>query len=298
MNATFILDERWVINALNAAPDSIETLEYITNLVDEINNKSNPLILCSADIYEKDCSNQQLCEVIFGDLIRHPLCRDELLRLSTLLDTLEKFDIELDDDTVDSDALSILKKYGEGALIYNKEVTDDWWIPESMMIVDRKDKIEKYYRIKAVNKNIPFTEFSCHLPDLFPSLYFHSEAKDFSKLGVSHELHLKTIVKHLSYLNDDARNHFLEDGSNFNRIASSHGVNLSGESTNTRGNHRASRERCRIIANTELKFELHTKITWGKGRIHFHIGNNLPESVSNITQGKIIIGILCEHLQT
>lgn len=298
MNATFILDERWLINALNVIQDSIEVLEDIADLVDNINEKSNSFILCCSEIYEKECSGQQLCDVLFGDLARHPKSRDALLRLSVMLNSMKKIDIENDDENIDSDALKILKEYDCGGLIFNEDIITDWWKPESMMVVDIKNKIEKYYRLQSIHEMISYPDLSIHLDDLFPSLYFLPDAKDFSKLGVSHREYLRTIVAHLSYLNDNARIHYLEDRDSFNRIASSHGVDLSGESSNTRNNHSAIRERIRTIENNELGFEMHTKITWDKGRIHFHIGNNLPASISEITEGKLIIGIVCEHLST
>lgn len=298
MNATFILDERWLINALNVIQDSIEVLEHIADLVDDINEKSSSFVLCCSEIYEKECSDQHLCDVLFGDLARHPASRDTLLRLSIMLNSMEKIDIAHDDENIDSDALKILKEYDHGGLIFNGNITADWWKPESMMVINIKNKIEKYYRLQCTHEMISYPELSTLLDDLFPSLYFLPDAKDFSKLGVSHREYLSTIIAHLSYLNDNAREHYLEDRDSFNRTASSHGVVLSGESSNTRSNHSAIRERTRTIENNELGFEMHTKITWNKGRIHFHIGNNLPASVSEITEGKLIIGIVCEHLST
>ncbi|MEJ3966482.1 hypothetical protein [Citrobacter braakii] len=297
MNANFILDERWLINSLIVANSSIDIMENIADLIDDINENLNSSILCSSNIYEKECANQQLCDVLFGDLSRNPISRDVLLRLSAKLDAMEKVNIKIDENT-DSDALIILKDYGSGALLFNEDITIDWWNPKSMMVVDIKNKIKTYYRILSVNEMISYSDLTIHLKDLFPSLYFLPDAKDFSKLGVPHDSCFPTIINHLSYLNDFARDHYLEDRNSFNRTASSHGIDLSGESSNTRANNRASRERIRTIENTELRFELHTKVTWNKGRIHFHIGNNLPESVSKITDDKIIIGIVCEHLST
>ncbi|AER31636.1 hypothetical protein [Pantoea ananatis] len=298
MNAIFILDERWLINALSVIPNSIGHLENIADLVENINEKSNSFILCCSEIYEKQCSDQQLCDVIFGDLARNPISRDALLRLSVMLNSMEMIDITSDNKNIESDALKILKEYDFGGLIFNEDIVTDWWKPESMMVVNEKNNIEKYYRLQSLHEMIPYPELSIHLDDLFPLLYFLPDAKDFSKLGVSHREHLKTIIEHLSYLNDHARNHYLEDRDSFNRTASSHGVDLSGESSNTRSNPSAIRERIRTIEDMNLGFEMHTKITWNKGRIHFHIGNNLPASVSEITEGKLIIGIVCEHLST
>lgn len=297
MNAKFILDERWLVKALILAGDSIEILECIADLMEIINEKSNSVLLCCADIYEKDCSNQLVCDVLFGELARNSNSRDVLLRLSAMLHAMDKVDVEKDEQ-INSDALKILKMFGGGALLFNENITTDWWDIRTMMVVDAENKIEKFYRIQAVSDMISFSELTTYLEDLFPSLYFLPEAKDFSRLGVDHKEFLPTIISHLSYLNDHARKHYLENISLFNRTAASHGVDLSGESSNTRANHKAIRERVRSIKQTEITFELHTKITWNKGRIHFHIGNNLPTSVLEITKEKIIIGIVCEHLTT
>lgn len=298
MNANFIIDERWLINAINTIENSSIEIDELSELIDEINKKKSSSILYTEGIYEKECGEDILCNLIFGELSRNPSFRDSILHISTLLSQANSVAVELSDDNFDSDALKILNSWGYGALIYNQDVTPPWWNESSMHLVNQKNEINKYYRIQSVTEMISFDELAEHLDELYPSLYFLAEAKDLSKLGVCHTTYFPLIIKHLSYLNDNAQTHYIQDRNSFSQVASAFGVTLSGESSNTRGNQKADRERYKKIENVDIKFELHTKVNWDKGRIHFHIGNNLPANVSAITQDKLIVGIVCEHLPT
>ena len=263
-----------------------------------LTKKNNSTILYTKEIYEKECGTSTFCEMIFGDLSRNPSFRDSILRINTLLGQSDSIAVDSSENDFDSDALKILCSRGSGALIYNEDVLTPWWNEHSMYLVHQNDEIAKYYRIQAICELISFQELQGYLDELYPSLYFLDEAKDLSKLGVYHEEYLSLIINHLSYLNDFAQDHYIQDRDSFSQVASAHGVLLSGESSNTRGNKKSDRERYKKIENVDIKFELHTKVSWDKGRIHFHIGNNLPAEVSAITQNKVIVGIVCEHLPT
>lgn len=39
MNANFIIDERWLINAINTIETSFEKIDELSELIDEINKK-------------------------------------------------------------------------------------------------------------------------------------------------------------------------------------------------------------------------------------------------------------------
>ncbi|HHQ6558688.1 TPA: hypothetical protein ACSTJ0_003297 [Serratia fonticola] len=298
MNVEFIIDERWLINAINTIDNSSTELIELCELIDEINKKRSSSVLYTDKIYDKRCGDNILCEVIFGELSMNPSFRDDILRINTLLGQSDTASVNPSDNNFDSDALNILSSWGHGALVYNQEVTVPWWAENSMHLVDKNKEIEKYYRIKSINESISFDEHSEYLDELYPSLYFLPEATELSRLGVRHETSFPTIIKHLSYLNDNAQEHYIQDRNTFSQVASTYGVILSGESSNTRGNHKANRERYKKIGDVDVKFELHTKVNWDKGRIHFHIGKNLPAEVSVITQDKLIVGIVCEHLPT
>lgn len=60
----------------------------------------------------------------------------------------------------------------------------------------------------------------------------------------------------------------------------------------------AVKERTKKINEEALFFELHTKLSREKGRIHFHIGSSLSEKINNLTGGRLIVGIVCKHLST
>jgi hypothetical protein len=70
------------------------------------------------------------------------------------------------------------------------------------------------------------------------------------------------------------------------------GFEISPESPNTHKNQKAMRQRDIVIGGIRLRCEWHLKLKPNIDRIHFHFGD------AEISDNRIIIGILCDHLTT
>ncbi|WP_233973617.1 hypothetical protein [Pectobacterium versatile] len=296
------LDERWLIDLLNNLFEDTKSILNYLDLLDKIKQICGRESICYHSVLlEKHCIHGPLCEVIWGDLSRNEEYRDILQRISRTISEADNISVNQENNlSFESGAQTSLHANKNGGLIYNKEETSNWWNANSMIVIKSIDDIKNLYRTLSVYHAISYHDFSNYLDKAFPDLFFFADAKDFSKACIAekHDNGLSILIFHLSYLNDYARKDFLEAPAQFEQKARSYGIELSRESSGTKDNKAATRERTKEISGLEIFFELHTKLTREKGRIHFHIGSNLDETILNTTGGRVIIGIICKHLST
>ncbi|BEO82064.1 hypothetical protein SMTE5_30950 [Serratia marcescens] len=293
------IDERWLLSLLDNINSGIIDIDDYLDFIDSLKEKiSKEKILISADIYEKTFSHGHLYDLLWGDLSRHEDYRDTLKRLAVTLSESNTFDVKSSNQLSDAQIALMTKSFG--GLIYNKVDTLTWWNPECMVLIDNNIKIKELYRKLCLHHKLSYDDFKNHLENCFPDLYFMEDAKDFSKTCIQekNDSKLALIIEHLSYLNDYAQRDYLNGAEEFESKARQHNINLSRESSSTKAKPAAMKERIKKIGESDLLFELHTKLSWDKGRIHFHIGTNLSEGVLKMTNGRIIIGIICKHLTT
>ncbi len=299
MHINIYLDSRWIVDIYNLDSPKIECeLRKYCNLLSEIDSEN---ISLSNSIYNEKCIDSELLiNKIYGT--ENNNLRDLNLLLSVYLGRMTPLNIQVNDIQADgglykSDAEMALEGNRSGGLIHNHKPSQSWWNDYSMVLVDNIKEIKKLYRVIPVFNKCSYNDYLQFLELAFPNLYFLDGAKNFSKAEINDATgnKLELFIEHFSYLNDYAQGHFNDNPQEFEKRAT---INLSRESNSTKKNRDAYKKRLVTIANHDIFCELHTKLNKQFGRIHFHIGTNLPASVNEITKGKLIVGIICNHLPT
>lgn len=302
MNIINYLDERWVVELCANIQYNSKDLEYFLELAEAVKiDCGRSSLYLTSNVLMIKCGNDDLCNILYGPLTQDPDLRDYLLRLARIIDEANSYKIDKSETHEhNSEAHMALYHNKAGGLLYKEYEKLSWWNDSSMILVDSKIKILSLFRKLPAYHNIGLSEFDSYLEKCFPNIYFLDDARDFSKTDISekNDTKLSIIIKHLSYLNDHAQDDYLTDPEQFEQKALSHGVELSRESSNTKRNQNAVKERTKIVNEESLFFELHTKLSREKGRIHFHIGSSLSEKINRLSRGRLIVGIVCKHLST
>lgn len=157
------------------------------------------------------------------------------------------------------------------------------------------DAVPRWYRNHLVVRCCSAVEFERYRGKAFPDITF-ADGVSPDDLGVHLGSRAGVIVDHLSYLNDAYVNTATRLNWDFPSIqgaARANGVEMSDESSNTKGAPKKMRHRRvpLVIDGNPMTVEctLHTKIDATKGRIHFSV-----ETISN--KKVLIVGIMHEHL--
>ncbi len=136
------------------------------------------------------------------------------------------------------------------------------------------------------------TELAQWAKSAFLKLDFHDDAlpgiKHMSK--PFHEL-LPDLVRHLAALSDHGKAIFSHPWQEVPKRFGEHGVEMSQENGNTKSNAKARKQRTRTHKGEEVVFWWHSKLEPHQNRIHFY-----PDEAAST--GRILVGILCKHLDT
>ncbi|MCK9928064.1 hypothetical protein MXD62_12915 [Frankia sp. Mgl5] len=124
--------------------------------------------------------------------------------------------------------------------------------------------------------------------EAFPALCF-AEKLAFRRFAGGY-VNRDAVVRHLAALNDQFADLYVEFHGNSARISARLGVPVSIEG-NTRASKKLMRERDAVYDGQDFRCEWHSKIEPHRNRIHFHPGDER-------TQGRLLIGIFVEHLNT
>lgn len=294
----FFMDEIYVASTLENLAQKIHDFEKLTETMNEIS--SCPLLKLHYihDLHSQEFEGKSFAELLYAHYSDGDF-RDTILMFDLALERGECTDLEtgrrLESCTVE------LTQKGMGGCLTGSEIhLEDWWVDEGMCAVLDMPSFTIGLR-KLFIKNGFQTDLLAKLSHLmFPAIYFHAEIVDLDRMGISHREHATSIMKHLGYLNDYAISDFKSDSpAQIIQLAASKGVEISPESPNTHSNLQAMSRRRIEINSTELTCEWHTKITYNKGRIHFHARPSTHhENIVKKTQSKLIIGIIAEHLPT
>lgn len=131
----------------------------------------------------------------------------------------------------------------------------------------------------------------------FPKIHFAEKLRP-TALGVDLDTHMSTLVDHLAFLGDrycDMAAEVNWDLFRLTRAAQAAGIDLSDESSNTKGNARAMRQRTVAVLvdgiSRTFSCSLHTEIEPTRGRVHFYVDRQAGAHL-------IIVGLFERHLDT
>lgn len=302
MDIINFLDHRWLMEILEnieKEPGNFESFLELAELVKNACGRSS--IVYYDNIWSGSCGHGLFGNVIYGALSQHADLRDLFVRLYRVIDEADIFNVDFPMPGIyKSEAHWALHNKNYGGLIFKEKENLHGWNDHSMVLVNNKDDIKLLFRKLSIYHGLSYDDFYDHLPNCFPDIFFMEDGIDFSKADIceKQDNFLSLFIKDLSYLNDCAKADFLDNPQSFENKAQEHNVTLSRESTSTKNNKSAVKERTKTIGGKDVFFELHTKLKREKGRIHFHIGSNLPPEIERITNGHLIVGIICKHLAT
>ncbi len=304
MELNFVLDDGSIFEVIsNYKSGQIDRIE-LNNVISDFNFLSDSIRSHSVGaIYSNvgillDCvDGENIADFIYD---QNNVDRDKALSLSINIDRSEKYIPEdhFSEDIYDQGGwCSCCFALSTGATIVAKRTlsTLAFW-NDSFFMVDNESNLIARYRSHIVHTS-PSEEVIWSYSDImWSNLYFVKENVEFKNFDLHYRNAVEIVVRHLSYLNDFSQDHKQNDPDNFIGEAGSQGVDLSPESPNTHKNKDAMKERWVSIGGESVLCEWHTKLQPQIDRIHFNIGSSLSHSVSNITKGKVVIGIFTDHL--
>lgn len=144
-------------------------------------------------------------------------------------------------------------------------------------------------------------DFMSHCRVAFPDLHFVPElVQQIRRFETKFQELRPDLVRHLMVLNDCYKQIQAECQGlpkEISRRLGVKGVNMSGESSKTRHNKKAMKEREVVVqdeigARHLLSCELHTKLRDTCDRVHFHPGRD------GLFDGRVIVGIFVDHFTT
>jgi hypothetical protein len=294
----FFMDELYIASSLENLPEKIGEFEQLTQAMDEIS--SSPLLkfYYTYDLHSLNFNGKSFAELLYAHYGDGEY-RDAILMFDLAVQKGECLDLE-NERPLDSGVLELSRLGGGGCLSSIDYRAERWWDDEAMCSVHNLPTLTAGLR-KLFVKNGFQVEQMTHLSELmFPGIYFHAEIGEIKSLGVSFREFADSIIDHLAYLNDHAVNDFKNPvPAQVIQLAASRGVEISPESPNTHSNIQAMSKRRIEINGVSLTCEWHTKITYNKGRIHFHARPDAHhQSILKTTRSKLIVGIITEHLPT
>lgn len=304
LNVQFLIDETYAYSIfLNISNDDRTVKDYISLIEDcNINNCDTTY---SSDFYINTLPNaDKATDLFYSQDALAGEYRDDFLRFNKLLDICSNFDpIDhySDEPTLTENFQYFINtKKDVGLLTGNTYNTAPWWESNSMKSINNNFIPIHYYRFYIKKLYIDEDVFWEVTEDIFPNIYFNeNKAKlRFSNLGAKDHDTIGWIINTLSYLNDYAISDYLDNPGEFKNRASSKDIDLSPESTSTHKDAAKMKLRNIEISGIEICCEWHAKYKYDKGRIHFHIGQNLSPDIHKTAKNKLIVGFFCEHLDT
>lgn len=291
---SFYVDELSLISHFAALSTSEAPLKAMMCVLEDILLTERCTLWLPANFYEVPVGAVTVGEHIFSNY--DPENRDTITRLRQIIDRATPTDLAPLPPNV---GYQSLQYEGRGGIVSSFDLErTSWWCPQTMYVLSDTAQLPKalrrlltYYDAKEVDV-INFCE------TIFPNIYFHV-FPTMKKLGLSYNENAETVMRHLSWLNDQAISAFatLESHQVVDH-AKSVKVDLSSESTQTRADKGAMRERTVSISGEDICCEWHTKVQKTGGRIHFHpFTSGRSASLIATAGNKIIVGVVAYHLK-
>lgn len=294
----FFMDELHIAACLENLPQKIAEFEKIAQTMDEVSSKPCLSLYCPYELHSlpfKDKSFAELLYSYYGD----GEYRDAILLFDVAAQKGHSTDLE-NDRPLESGIIELARKGKGGCLSGTDYSAEEWWDDDAMCVVNDQPSLMVALRKLFVREGFQ-VDLLAQLSDLmFPDIYFHAGIGDVRKMDVSYREHGGLIIHQLAYLNDCAVDDFKNDlPAQVIQLAASRGVEISPESPNTHANVQAMGKRNIDINGVSLTCEWHTKVTYNKGRIHFHARPiTHHESILRSTKSKLVVGIITDHLPT
>lgn len=266
----------------------IEIMEFII--------KADPLeLFIPEDFFSLEFNGLTVGDMIYGNSLDSSF-RDLVARFEHIVRAAE---LVPNDIKHGPSSVAGLRVAGCGGLLTQNECTTlDWWQTKKMHRIFDKQNLRSSVRLYFVNEKLPELQLINYSSIMFESIYFHCPIGHVKHLGVKYAKAIGTIIKHFSYLNDFAISDFINSKDDRERTsrAGKHGVNMTPEGNNTRNDSNAMQQREVKILEVPISCEWHTKITPTHGRIHFYTRANTHVELKKLIGDKLIIGIMCKHL--
>ncbi|WP_345850799.1 hypothetical protein [Shewanella algae] len=307
----YVMDDGCIFNtiqdAINERVEPSEIFHYeknISSIHNLISKHFNKEVYVSDDYINYKIKDRYIYDHLSSPEISS--LRDSFLSLFITLNRLTKFDSEsfFDEKIFEEDdffASSFIQEKFSG-FISNRDIIDsNWWNKDLHHKLNDSDEAIDLFKNKKLSENENYQFFFKNKHVFWPNCYFHTGSTNrFSNLCVSELEHLPNLINHLDFLNREATKLYSADPlpDNFIAAAASKGVELSPESPKTRQNHAAMAQRNITINDKKILCEWHTKLTPTAGRVHFNLNISEPDAISEVVNGKVIIGIYTKHFDT
>lgn len=247
------------------------------------------------NIYEIIANGRTIGETVSCN-IPNGSYRDLLIRLMIILDRAM---VPTDNNHVVISPIAAIKYLNGGCWISHICPSKaDWWDSDRMVWITKANTVVNALRDLTVKTHLSISEINDFAPTLFDSLYFYAPASDIKKTKLDYTRTLPKLFDHLAYLNDCAYDDFDKNTQSIDRIAvaGSKNIDISPESSKTRRNSVAIRERNVSVGNKVYCCEWHSKLEATHGRIHFYVLLGEAARPAVLKGIKVIIGIIAYHL--
>jgi len=289
------LDEHCFVSYFENVTEGLSSLQAMIDLMEVIIDATHLELFVPENIFSFDINGVTIGELIYANYADSTV-RDILRQFEYIVNAAELIPENIEHGP---SAVAGLRNAKRGGVVTNWDCeAQSWWCADRMHKITNVIDLRSSIRTFFVTERLSEAEFCEYSKSMFDSLYFHCPADNIKNLGLKFVNFVSEIVKHLAYLNDRALIDF-EECANDREVstrAGSHGVNMSPESHATRNDRKAMQQREVTVLKVPIVCEWHTKLTRTQGRIHFYPWTGKHDKLAKLIGKKVIIGIICEHL--
>ncbi|MFJ2549949.1 hypothetical protein ACIOVF_26275 [Pseudomonas sp. NPDC087612] len=290
------MDEQAIASSLENLPGNIQAFKAIAEALDEITSNEELSLHCIHDYHSFNHNGETFANLLYAHYADGDY-RDAILMFDI---AAQKASSLQDGRPLETGNIELARANIGGCVSTVDHRAMEWWQEETMCLVNNLTSLTSATRRLFIKMNLLTEQLERLSSIMFPNVHFHADIDSLKRMGLSYRDHTETIIDHLSYLNDHATIDFSNDlPAHIIQLAASKGIDISPESPNTHANAQAMSRRKIDINGTPLVCEWHSKITYNKGRIHFHARPSTHhENILKVSKSKVIVGIIAEHLPT
>lgn len=294
MTLAAVIDETRIALADGEEVALALALEKIGDILSQLGD-DQVLRLKRSTIYEVEVLPQiMLMDVLFSEAIS--IDADVRLLLMRQLDAIADWDTDGEDGASEKFAVEKLARGQPIACVVFERYAKRLPGPPILHRVGDYVGLLKFYREATEIGDYDELTYFRHVARAFPDLFFKSniaaECRRFSEPYRAIRPVLTQAFAALGDLLPALRREYADLRIIQKEFNAKSGFEISPESPNTHKNQRAMRERDIIIGGIRLRCEWHLKLKPQKDRIHFHFGD------AKVSNNRIIVAILCDHLTT